>query len=78
MFYVAPAQNFGDNGWSESFFITSSTSEIFSWKEYKFYFSQFEMITSNIQLGYVLTMGGGQAVQAGLSSTSEMFSWKRC
>ena len=26
-----------------------------------------EMLTSNIQLGYVLTRGGGQAVQGGLS-----------
>ena len=25
------------------------------------------MLTSNIQLGYVLTRGGGQAVQGGLS-----------
>ena len=33
----------------------------------KNYFSQSEMLTSNIQLGYVLTRGGGQAVQGGLS-----------
>ena len=26
-----------------------------------------EMLTSNVQLGYVLTRGGGQAVQGGLS-----------
>ena len=25
------------------------------------------MLTSNLQLGYILTKGGGQAVQAGLS-----------
>ena len=30
-------------------------------------FSQSEMLTLNIQLGYVLTRGGGQAVQCGLS-----------
>ena len=38
-----------------------------SWKGYKLYFSQCEMVTSNVQLGYVLTKGGGQAVQGGLS-----------
>ena len=37
------------------------------WKRYKHYFSQSEMLTSNVQLGYVLTRGGGQAVQGGLS-----------
>ena len=34
---------------------------------YKLYFSQSEILTSNVQLGYVLTRGGGQAVQGGLS-----------
>ena len=34
---------------------------------YKLYFSQSEMLTSKVQLGYVLTRGGGQAVQGGLS-----------
>ena len=48
-------------------FITSSTSEIFSYKRYKLYFCQSEMLTSNVQMGYVLTRGGGQAVQGGLS-----------
>ena len=37
------------------------------WKRYKHYFSQSEMLTSNVQLGYILTRGGGQAVQGGLS-----------
>ena len=37
------------------------------WKRYKHYFSQSEMLTSNVQLGYVLTRGGGQAVQGSLS-----------
>ena len=36
-------------------------------ERYKLYFSQSEMLTSNVQLGYVLTRGGGQAVQGGLS-----------
>ena len=40
-------------------FITSSTSGIFSYKRYKLYFSQSEMLTSNVQLGYVLTRDGG-------------------
>ena len=48
-------------------FITPSTTVIFSWKGYKLYFSQSEMLTSNVQLGYVLTRDGGQAVQGGLS-----------
>ena len=30
-------------------------------------FSQSAMVTSMVQLGYVLTRGGGQAVQGGLS-----------
>ena len=34
---------------------------------YKLYFSQSGMLTSNVQLGYVLTRGGEQAVQGGLS-----------
>ena len=34
------------------------TSEIFSYKRYKLYFSQSEMLTSNLQLGYVLTRDG--------------------
>ena len=37
------------------------------WKRYKHYFSQSEMLTSNVHLGYVLTRGLGQAVQGGLS-----------
>ena len=36
-----------------------SLSGIFSWKGYR--------LVSNVQLGYILTRGGGQAVQAGLS-----------
>ena len=36
-------------------------------RDIKFYFSQSEMLTSNVQLGYVLTRGWGQAVQGGLS-----------
>ena len=32
------------------------------------------MLTSNVQLGYVLTRGGGQAVQGGLSCPSPRIS----
>ena len=35
---------------------------------YKLYFSQSEMLTSNVQLGYILSRGGGQAVQGDSSS----------
>ena len=52
--YLAPCPEFQKN----AIFITSSTSEIFSYKWYKLYFSQFEMLTSNVQLDYVLTRGG--------------------
>ena len=41
--------------------------EYLGWKGYKHYFNQSEMLTSKVQLGYVLTGGGGQAVQGGLS-----------
>ena len=61
-----PAQNFRENGKS-AIFISSSTSEIFSYNRYILYFSQSEMLTSNVQLGYILSSGGGQAVQGGLS-----------
>ena len=64
--YLVPAQNFREN-WLYTSFITPSTTGIFSWKGCKLYFSQSEMLTSNVQLGYVLTRGGGQAVQGGLS-----------
>ena len=40
-------------------FLLLSTIRIFSWKRYKLYFNQSEMLTSNVQLGYVLTRGGG-------------------
>ena len=43
-------------------FITPSATGIFSWKGYKHYFNQSEILTSKVQLGYVLTGSGGQAV----------------
>ena len=51
--------------WISANFITPSTTVIFSWKGYKLYFSQSEMLTSNVQLGYVLTRDGRQAVPGG-------------
>ena len=62
-FILPPAQNFKKNG-QPAMFITSSTSEIFSWKRYKLYFSQSEMLTSNVQLGYLLARGGGKLSRA--------------
>ena len=64
--YLAPHLEF-QREWITTNFITPSTTGIFSWKGYKHYFSQSEMLTWNVQLGYVLTRGGGQAVQGGLS-----------
>ena len=40
-------------------------------------FGQNEMLTSNIQLGYVLTRGGGQAVQGGLSCPTPRISERK-
>ena len=40
---------------------------MFSYKRYKLYFNQSEMLTSKVQLGYVLTRGREQAVQGSLS-----------
>ena len=50
---------------------------IFSLKVYKFYFSQSEMLTSNFQLGYVLTKGGGKAVQGGISCPTPRISERK-
>ena len=50
--------------------------DIFSWKRYKLCFSQSEMLTSNVQLGYILSRGGGQAVQGSLSCPPPRISEK--
>ena len=75
--YLAPSpppeQNFKENRWS-AIFITSSTTGIFTCKGYKLYFSQSEMLTSNFHLGFVLTRGGVQAVQGGLSCSQPRIS----
>ena len=65
-FILPRAQNFREKD-NRQILLTPSTTGIFSLKVYKFYFSQSEMLTSNFQLGYVLTRGGGKAVQGGIS-----------
>ena len=64
--YLAPCPGFG-SGSVISQFLLHHYLGIFSCKRYKHYFSQTEMLTSNVQLGYPCQRGGGQAVQAGLS-----------
>ena len=63
-----PTQNFRENGLNQKILLHQYRN-IFSCKVhvYKLYFSQSEMLMSNIQLGYLMARGGGQAVQAGLS-----------
>ena len=63
---LAPRPEFQREWIIPKFYYPSATG-IFSWKGYKHYFSQSAMLTSKVQLGYVLTGGGGQAVQCGLS-----------
>ena len=53
-----------------------STTGIFSSKGYK-HFNQTEMLTSKVQLGYILTRGGGQAVQGGLSCPPPKISQRK-
>ena len=64
--YLAPHLEFQRELIIPKFYYTICYRNI-SWNWYKNYFSQSEMLTSNVQLGYVLTRGGGQAVQGGLS-----------
>ena len=64
--YLAPHLEFQRELIIPKFYYTICYRNI-CWKRYKHYFSQSEMLTSNVQLGYVLTRCGGQAVQGGLS-----------
>ena len=64
--YLAPRPEFQWESIIRKFYYTIYYRNIY-WKRYKLYFSQSEMLTSNVQLGYILTRGGGQAVQGGLS-----------
>ena len=67
--YLDPRPGFG-SGSVISQFLLHHYLGIFSCKRYTHYFSQTEMFTSNVQFGYPCSRGGGQAVQAGLSSPS--------
>ena len=71
--YLAPHLEFQRELIIPKFYYTICYRNI-CWKRYKHYFSQSEMLTSNVQLGYVLTRGGGQAVQGGLSCPSPRIS----
>ena len=64
--YLAPHLEF-QREWIICKFYNTIYYRNICWKRYKHYFSQSEMLTSNVQLGYILTRGGGQAVQGGLS-----------
>ena len=64
--YLAPHLEFQRELIIPKFYYTICYRNI-CWKRYKHYFSQSEMLTSNVQLGYILTGGGGQAVLGGLS-----------
>ena len=64
--YLASRPGFG-SGSVISQFLLHNNLGIFSYKRYKYYFSQTEMFTSNVQFGYPCPRGGGQVVQAGLS-----------
>ena len=71
--YLAPHLEFQRELINPKFYYTICYRNI-CWKRYKHYFSQSETLTSNIQLGYVLTRGGGQAVQGGLSCSPPRIS----
>ena len=64
--YLAPRPGFGSGSVIGQFLLHHNLGT-FSCKRYKHYFSQTDMLTSNIQFGYPCPRGGGQAVQAGLS-----------
>ena len=64
--YLAPPPRISERIDNPQILLPSATG-IFSWKGYKHYFNLTEMLTSKVQLGYVLTGSGGQAVQGGLS-----------
>ena len=55
-----------ESGIGISQFLKHHNLGIFSCKSCEHYFSQTEMFTSNVQVGYPCPRGVGQAVQAGL------------
>ena len=63
--YLAPRPGFESNSVISQFLLHHNLGK-FSCKSCEHYFSQTEMVTSNVQLGYPCPRGGGQAVQAGL------------
>ena len=62
--YLAPCPGF-ESGSVISQFLLHHNLGIFSCKRCEHYFSQTEMLTSNVQFGYPCPRGGWQAVQAG-------------
>ena len=63
--YLGPRPGF-ESGIVISQFLLHHNLGIFSCKSCEHYFSQTEMLTSNVQFGYPCPRGGGQVVQAGL------------
>ena len=61
--YLAPHLEFQRELIIPKFYYTICYRNI-CWKRYKHYFSQSEMLTSNVQLGYILTRGGGKLSRA--------------
>ena len=57
--YLAPHLEFQRELIIRKFYYTIYYRNI-CWKRYKHYFSQSEILTSNVQLGYILTRGGGK------------------
>ena len=66
-FILPPAQIFRREWIIPKFLLHHLLQEYLVDNLYKHYFNQSEMLTSKVQLGYVLIRGGGQAVQGGLS-----------
>ena len=81
--YLAFRPGFGSGNVISQFLLHHNLG-IFSCKECEHYFSQTEMFTSNVQLGYPCPRGGGgggcggAAVQAGLSWPPPRICVKQC
>ena len=78
--YLVPRPEFQREWIFDKFYYTISTG-VFSWKGYKLYFSQSEMLTSNVQLGYVLTRGGGKLSRVVYLAPAQNFNkpaWTAC
>ena len=78
LFYLAPRPGFR-SGSVISQFLLHYNLGIFSCKRCEHYFSQTETFTANVQFGYPCQrVGGGQAVQAGLSCPPSRIVVKQC